>query len=77
MINDHFGDALWMVGRRIEAEFQWRRALSFEPEEKDAKRIKRKLADGLDNVLAEEEAAGTPAIIGRSEGRETEENDGG
>lgn len=77
VINDHFGDALWMVGRRIEAEFQWRRALSFEPEEKDAKRIKRKLAQGLDEVLAEEEAAGTPAIIGRSEDTETEENDGG
>ena len=67
VINDHYGDALWMVGRQTEARFQWKRSLSFEPEEKDAKRIRRKLADGLDAVLAEEEAAGNPAIIGRGE----------
>ena len=64
VINDHFGDALWMVGRRNEAVFQWKRALSFEPEEKDAERIRRKLELGLDKVLAEEQAAGKPAIIG-------------
>ena len=64
MINDHFGDALWMVGRRNEAVFQWRRALSFEPEEEVAERIRRKLSDGLDVVLEEEAAAGNPAILG-------------
>ncbi len=64
VINDHFGDALWMVGRRTEARFQWKRSLSFEPEEKDAERIRRKLAAGLDSVLAEEAAAGNPAVIG-------------
>ncbi len=78
VINDHFGDALWMIGRRIEARFQWKRALSFEPEEKDAERIRRKLADGLDTVLAEEAAAGGPAII-QSDGAATgsNANDGG
>ncbi len=54
IINDHLGDAYWMVGRRLEAEFQWRRALSDKPEEKDAKRIKRKLEVGLDQVRKEE-----------------------
>ncbi|MGB0506075.1 MAG: tetratricopeptide repeat protein [Pikeienuella sp.] len=54
VINDHFGDALWRVGRRLEAEFQWKRAISFKPEEENLKRIKRKLAVGLDKVLAEE-----------------------
>lgn len=54
IINDHLGDVYWAVGRHREAEFQWRRALSFEPEEKDAERIRRKLAVGLDRVLAEE-----------------------
>ncbi|MDQ7079997.1 MAG: tetratricopeptide repeat protein [Paracoccaceae bacterium] len=54
IINDHLGDAYWMVGRRLEAEFQWRRALSAKPEEKDAKRIKRKLEVGLDQVRKEE-----------------------
>ena len=79
VINDHFGDALWMVGRKIEAEFQWKRALSFEPEEKEAKRIRRKLEIGLDDVLAEEEAAGKPAIIGRQSTDENEatQQDGG
>lgn len=56
IINDHLGDALWMVGRKLEAEFQWRRALSFDPPEKEADRIRRKLASGLDAVLRAETA---------------------
>ncbi|MFT6226743.1 MAG: tetratricopeptide (TPR) repeat protein [Paracoccaceae bacterium] len=67
VINDHLGDALWMVGRKREAEFQWRRALSFKPDEDEAERIRNKLARGLDAVLAVEvgggragEAAPTP-----------------
>jgi tetratricopeptide (TPR) repeat protein len=56
VINDHLGDVYWAVGRHREAEFQWRRALSFEPEEKDAERIRRKLAVGLDKVLEDEGA---------------------
>ena len=68
-----------MVGRKIEAQFQWKRALSFEPEEKDAKRIRRKLADGLDIVLEEEKAEGLPGIIGRNTDTEDADktNDGG
>jgi hypothetical protein len=54
-----------MIGRKTEARFQWRRALSFEPEEDDAERIRKKLDNGLDAVLATEEAEGQPAIIGR------------
>ena len=57
IINDHLGDAYWAVGRVIEAEFQWNRALSFDPLESDATRIRRKLEIGLDAVLAEEGAA--------------------
>lgn len=59
VINDHFGDALWQVGRRLEAEFQWKRALSFDPEPEDAKRIADKLTRGLDAVLAEEASLGS------------------
>lgn len=55
VINDHLGDALWMVGRKREAEFQWRRALSFKPEDDEADRIRRKIAGGLDAVLAVEQ----------------------
>lgn len=54
IINDHLGDVYWAVGRNREARFQWNRALSFDPEEKDATRIRQKLLIGLDRVLIEE-----------------------
>ncbi len=61
VLNDHLGDVYWAVGRRLEAEFQWRRALSFITEETDLneidpERIRRKLEVGLDKVLEEEGA---------------------
>lgn len=56
VVTDHLGDVYWAVGRKLEARFQWHRALSFDPEEKEAKRIRRKLEVGLDTVLAEEGA---------------------
>lgn len=61
VINDHFGDALWRVGRKLEARFQWRRALSFEPEPEDAERIKRKLDVGLDAADGDAEDAADAA----------------
>ncbi len=45
VINAHYGDALDAVGRRREAEFQWRRALNLKPEPEDQARIERKLRD--------------------------------
>jgi tetratricopeptide (TPR) repeat protein len=62
VVTDHLGDVYWMVGRTLEAQFQWRRALSFDPAEKDAQRIRRKLEVGLDVVMAEEAAAAAPAV---------------
>ena len=64
VVNDHLGDVYWAVGRKLEAEFQWRRALSFidpsDPDsEADPDRIRRKLDVGLDQVLSEE---GAPPI---------------
>ncbi|MGB0904839.1 MAG: tetratricopeptide repeat protein, partial [Mangrovicoccus sp.] len=56
IVNDHLGDVYWAVGRKIEADFQWRRALSFGPEPEEADRIRRKLEVGLDQVLEEEGA---------------------
>lgn len=56
IVTDHLGDVYWAVGRKREAEFQWHRALSFKPDEKDATRIRRKIEIGLDAVLAEEGA---------------------
>ncbi|MGB0539160.1 MAG: tetratricopeptide repeat protein [Paracoccaceae bacterium] len=57
IVNDHLGDVFWEVGRKREAVFQWRRALSFDPEETDRKRILRKLEVGLERVLEEEAEA--------------------
>ena len=54
IVNDHLGDVYWMVGRKTEAEFQWRRALSFDPEADEIERIKKKLKVGLTQVLMEE-----------------------
>ncbi|MGH1445893.1 MAG: tetratricopeptide repeat protein [Cognatishimia sp.] len=58
VVNDHLGDVYWSVGRKTEAQFQWMRALSFidDSTAADAKpdRIRAKLSQGLDAVLAEE-----------------------
>jgi len=54
IVTDHLGDLYWAVGRQLEARFQWRRALSFGPELKDADRIREKLRIGLDRVLINE-----------------------
>ncbi|MEY1557400.1 tetratricopeptide repeat protein [Yoonia sp. R2331] len=56
IVNDHLGDVYWAVGRKIEAAFQWNRALSFDPDEELATRIRAKLEQGLDAVLAAEGA---------------------
>jgi tetratricopeptide (TPR) repeat protein len=60
IVTDHLGDVYWMNDRKLEARFQWRRALSFQPTEKDKARILRKLELGLDVVMAEEGTAPAP-----------------
>ena len=62
VVTDHLGDVYWAVGRTREAEFQWHRALSFKPTDKDATRIRKKLEKGLDAVLAEEGAPPLGAV---------------
>ena len=47
VVNDHLGDVYWSVGRRNEAQFQWRRALTLDPEPEEAPKIEAKLRDGL------------------------------
>ena len=46
-INNHLGDAYWRVGRRDEAQFQWRRVLTLDPDAKIKADAEGKLASGL------------------------------
>ena len=39
--------SLWRLDRRLEARYQWRKALAFEPTEKDRVKIEAKLLTGL------------------------------
>lgn len=58
LVNDHLGDIYWMVGRKREAEIQWQRALSLNPEasdDVDPDLIRAKLERGLDAVLADQQ----------------------
>ncbi len=47
IVNDHLGDVLWMLGRKREAKFQWKKSLSLKPEPVDQKNTEDKLAFGL------------------------------
>ena len=49
-ILDHLGDAYWRVGRRIEAEFQWKRVLSLDQPPKIKAEAESKLKSGLGPV---------------------------
>jgi tetratricopeptide (TPR) repeat protein len=46
-INNHLGDAYWKVGRKEEAQFQWRRVLTLKPDDKIKASAEAKLASGL------------------------------
>ena len=47
-IRDHLGDAYWRTGRQDEARRSWEQALSLKPDPADAKKIKGKIARGLE-----------------------------
>ena len=47
IITRHLGDAYWRAGRRLEARFQWSRALWLGPEDADRKKIERRLQEGM------------------------------
>ena len=46
-INDHLGDAYWQVGRQREAEWQWTRVLTLDPDAERRAEVEQKLAEGL------------------------------
>jgi len=43
-INNHLGDAYWKVGRKDEAQFQWKRVLTLQPDAKIKANAEAKLA---------------------------------
>lgn len=45
-INGHLGDAYWAAGRKLEANYQWRRALTLNPTPDDAVKLEAKLTTG-------------------------------
>lgn len=47
VIVDHLGDAYWQVGRRREAEWQWGRVLTLDPDAETRAEVEQKLAKGL------------------------------
>jgi tetratricopeptide (TPR) repeat protein len=52
-INDHLGDALWRVGRKLEATFQWTHARDMNPEKSQLPLILEKLKHGLKTAAAD------------------------
>ena len=48
IINDHMGDILWNNGKRRSAKLYWKRSLSFNPEEEEVSKIKKKIKFGMD-----------------------------
>ena len=44
-LNAHLGDAYWAAGRKLEAQFQWRRALVSSPDPEDVPKLQAKLQD--------------------------------
>ena len=48
IVSDHYGDVLWMNGKKIEARYYWNHVLSLKNVEKDLKNnVKTKLMSGL------------------------------
>ena len=52
-IIDHLGDAYWRLGRKREATYQWKRALEYDPTDKERAAIEAKLSAGPNAVPAQ------------------------
>ena len=51
IVNDHYGDVLWKLNRKIQAKYYWESALNSEGiENKIKKNILKKLLKGLDEI---------------------------
>ena len=51
IVNDHYGDILWMLNKKIQARYFWNNALKQEETEKEMKKkIEEKLLNGISNL---------------------------
>ena len=51
IVNDHYGDVLWKLNRKIQARYYWESVLNSEKSEKDLKKsVLKKLLEGLDEI---------------------------
>ena len=51
IVNDHYGDVLWQIGRKIEAKYYWESVLTFKDTEDEMKKnIYIKLLKGPDKT---------------------------
>jgi len=50
-INGHLGDAYWAAGRKLEAQFQWRHALTLKPDADDVPKLQAKLREAGDTAV--------------------------
>lgn len=58
-VNGHLGDAYWAAGRKLQAQFQWRRALTLNPEPDDAAKLEAKLRESSITTAAKPTTAST------------------
>ena len=65
-INGHLGDAYWAAGRKLEARYQWRRALTLNPEPDDAAKLEAKLHERRPSQPAQSVSGTVAAGAGRS-----------
>ena len=50
IVNDHYGDILWRLNRKIQARYFWRNVLNLKDTKEDMKKnINDKLIEGLNN----------------------------
>ena len=51
IINDHYGDVLWMLNKNIQARYIWENILTLEPSEELRDKLSKKLIFGITNKL--------------------------
>tara|TARA_B100001778_G_C18549881_1_gene612507 strand:- start:831 stop:1007 length:177 start_codon:yes stop_codon:yes gene_type:complete len=51
IVNDHYGDILWMLDRKLQANYFWNNVLKLEDTNEEMKKdIQKKLIYGLDKL---------------------------